>query len=152
MAEDRRFSAKPRCLGDVKVSRTMHLKMLRAKIHRARVTEACVEYVGSITIDRLLLDATGILGGECVLVSDLADGARFETYVIEGPPGSGTICINGAAARLVSVGDQIIIMAFAYLQAEEAKTFQATIALVDQKNRLKQKLQPSMETNAADHC
>lgn len=114
----------------------MHLKMLRAKIHRARVTEACVEYVGSITIDRLLLDATGILGGECVLVSDLADGARFETYVIEGPPGSGTICINGAAARLVNVGDEIIIMAFAYVAQDEAPGVKAKVALVDERNRL----------------
>ena len=83
----------------------MLIKVLRAKIHRATITEACVDYVGSITIDRELMDACGMVAGECVLVADLADGARFDTYVMEGERGSGTICINGAAARLVRVGD-----------------------------------------------
>ncbi|MFP4216300.1 MAG: aspartate 1-decarboxylase, partial [Phycisphaerae bacterium] len=77
----------------------MLLKVLRAKIHRATVTEAKIEYVGSITIDRDLMDATGLVAGECVLVADMTDGARFETYVMEGERGSGIICINGAAAR-----------------------------------------------------
>ena len=90
----------------------MLVKVLRGKIHRVRITEAQVEYVGSITIDRTLMDAAGIVPGECVLVADLADGARFETYVMEGAPGSGVIGINGAAARLVDVGDLAIIMAF----------------------------------------
>ena len=115
----------------------MLLKVLKSKIHRATITAADIDYTGSITIDLDLMDAAGIVPGECVLVADMADGARFETYVIEGPRDSGTICINGAAARLVSVGDQIIIMAFAYVQAEEAKTLQANIVLVDQKNRPK---------------
>jgi len=114
----------------------MLFKMLRAKIHRATVTDAHVDYVGSITIDRNLLDASGILPGECVLVADLSDGSRFETYVIEGPPGSGTICINGAAARLVNVGDLVIIMAFAYVPAEQAKKVDLKIVLVDEHNRL----------------
>ena len=112
----------------------MLLKMLRAKIHRATITQAEVEYVGSITIDRDLLDASGILPGECVLVSDLTDGARFETYVIEGPRGSGTICINGAAARLVDVGDKIIVMAFAYVAQEQAGTVRPKVVLVNDKN------------------
>ena len=90
----------------------MLLKIMRGKIHRAKVTEAKVDYVGSITIDRELMDAAGLLPGECVLVADLTDGARFETYVFEGEPGSGVICINGAAAHLVQKGDQVIIMAF----------------------------------------
>ncbi len=113
----------------------MMLKVLRAKIHRARVTEAQVDYMGSITIDRDLMDASGIVPGECVLVADMADGARFETYVMEGAAGSGTICINGAAARLVNVGDEVIIMSFAYATPEEAAGLHPSIVLVDDKNR-----------------
>ncbi len=118
----------------------MLLNLLRAKIHRATITEAEVEYVGSITIDADLLDATGILPGECVLVADLTDGARFETYVLQGARGSGVICINGAAARLVDVGDKIIIMAYAYVTPEEAKTLKPSIVLVDDKNKIIKKL------------
>ena len=118
----------------------MLLKVLRAKIHRATVTEAQVDYVGSITIDRDLLAASGIVPGECVLVADLADGARFETYVMEGQSGSGTIRINGAAARLVGVGDKIIIMAFAYLTPEDAGRTSPTIILVDENNRMDRRL------------
>lgn len=118
----------------------MFLKLLRAKIHRATVTEARVDYVGSITIDRHLLDATGIRPGECVLVADLADGARFETYVMEGEPGSGTICINGAAARLVDVGDKVIIMAFAYVPQDEATSLTPRVALMDEDNRVSRTL------------
>ncbi len=114
----------------------MLLKVLRAKIHRAVITEASVDYVGSITIDRGLMDAVGIVPGQCVLVADLTDGARFETYVMEGRRDSGTICINGAAARLVDVGDMIIIMAFAYVTEDECRTLEPSIALVDDKNRL----------------
>jgi aspartate 1-decarboxylase len=113
----------------------MLLKVMRAKIHRAVVTEARIEYVGSITIDRDLLDASGLLPGECVLVADMADGARFETYVMEGERGSGIICINGAAARLVSVGDEVIIMAFGYLPQEEARSLEPKVVLVDADNR-----------------
>ncbi len=112
----------------------MQLKMLRAKIHRAKITEACVDYVGSITIDRDLMDAAGLLANECVLVADLAKGARFETYVMEGARGSGTICINGAAAHLVSVGDLVIIMAFAYLEPSEAAALKPKIVIVDENN------------------
>jgi len=116
----------------------MLLKMLRAKIHRATITEACVDiteacvdYVGSITIDKDLLDASGLLPGECVLVADLTDGQRFETYIFEGEPGSGVICVNGAAARLVDVGDKVIIMAYAYATPEEAVKIKPKVVLVD---------------------
>lgn len=114
----------------------MLLKTLRAKIHRATITEACVDYVGSITIDRDLLDASGLLPGECVLVADLTDGQRFETYIMEGPSGSGVICINGAAARLVDVGDKVIIMAYAYAEPAEAKTLHPKVVLVDDENKI----------------
>jgi len=118
----------------------MLVKVLRAKIHRATVTEAEVDYIGSITIDPVLLEAVGILPGECVLVADLTDGARFETYVIEAERGSGTICINGAAARLVRVGDKVIIMAFAYIEPEEAKVLKPNIVLVDENNGIIRRL------------
>jgi aspartate 1-decarboxylase len=119
----------------------MFLKMLRAKIHRATVTAADIEYVGSITIDPDLCDAVGILPYEQVLVADVSNGQRFETYVLPGRRGSGVICVNGAAARLVHVGDRIIVMAFAYVSPEEAKGVQPAVALVDQDNRLTKKLQ-----------
>ena len=114
----------------------MFLKLLRAKIHCATVTSAEMDYVGSIAIDRDLLHASGIVPGECVLVADFANGRRFETYVIEGEPGSGVICINGAAACLVDVGDRVIIMAFAYASPEEAKQIKPQIVLVDQDNKV----------------
>ena len=114
----------------------MLLKVLRSKIHRATITEARVDYVGSITIDRDLMDASGLLAGECVLVADMTDGARFETYVIEGQRGSGVICINGAAARLVTPGDEAIIMAFAYVTQEEAAALKPRVVLVDKDNRV----------------
>jgi len=118
----------------------MLLKVLRAKIHQATITQAEVDYVGSITIDRDLLDATGIVPGECVLVADLTDGARFETYVMEGDRGSGTIRINGAAARLVDVRDRIIIMAFAYVEPAEAGKLKPTVVLVDENNKVNRTL------------
>jgi len=118
----------------------MLLKVLRGKIHRATITEAQVDYVGSITIDRDLMDAAGIVAGECVLVADLADGARFETYVMEGVRGGGVVCINGAAARLVDVGDLAIIMAFGYVSPAEASGLKPKIVLVDENNRITQTL------------
>ena len=114
----------------------MLLKVLRAKIHRATVTEACVDYVGSITIDSELIEAVGLHVGECVLVADMTDGARFETYVFAGEPGSGVICINGAAARLVGIGDEVIIMAYAYATPEEVAELKPAVALVDKENNL----------------
>lgn len=110
-------------------------KVLKSKIHRATVTEAHIDYVGSITIDEDLMDASGIVQGECVLVADLACGSRFETYTVPGARGSGVICVNGAAAHLVSVGDLVIIMAFAYVSPDEAELLKPNILLVDEKNR-----------------
>jgi aspartate 1-decarboxylase len=116
------------------------LKVLRAKIHRATVTEADLDYVGSITIDPELTDASGIVPGECVLVADLSNGTRHWTYVMEGERGSGVVCINGAAARLVHAGDQVIVMSFAYVTPEEARHLKPGIVLVDDKNRVVRKL------------
>ncbi len=116
----------------------MFLKLLKGKIHQATVTEANLNYVGSITIDRNLMDAAGLLVNEAVLVADLNNGSRHTTYVIPGPPGSGVICINGAAARLVGVGDQVIIFAFAYLTPQEAKDHQAKVVIVGEKNTIKE--------------
>jgi aspartate 1-decarboxylase len=112
----------------------MLLKILRAKIHRATITQAEIDYVGSITIDRDLLDASGIKPGECVLVADFTDGQRFETYVIEGERGSGVICINGAAARLVSVGDKVIVMAFGYMEPADADAIVPKIVIANESN------------------
>ena len=110
-------------------------KLLRAKIHRATVTQAGQDYIGSITIDRDLMDAVDLVAGECVLVADIDNGNRFETYVFEGERGSGVICVNGAAASLVSVGDKVIIMAFGYVPDEEAASVTPHVVLVDEKNR-----------------
>jgi aspartate 1-decarboxylase len=118
----------------------MLVKVLRAKIHRATITESDVDYIGSITIDRQLLDDTGLLPGECVMVADLENGARFETYIFEGEPGSGVICINGAAARLVNVGDKVIVMAYGYLDPADARELRPQVALVDGENKLVRKL------------
>ena len=98
----------------------MELTMLKAKIHRATVTQADVNYVGSVTIDSLLLEEAGILEYEKVQVVDVDNGNRFETYTIAGEPGSGIICLNGAAAHCVSIGDKVIIMAYANMSPEEA--------------------------------
>jgi aspartate 1-decarboxylase len=114
----------------------MLLKVLRGKIHRATITAASVDYVGSITIDRDLMDAAGLREHEAVLVADLSNGQRFDTYVIEGPRGSGTICVNGAAANLVTVGDLVIIMAFGYMDEAEAARVKARIIVVDEANRV----------------
>ena len=105
--------------------------LLRGKIHRAVVTQADLDYVGSITVDKELLDEADIWAGEKVLISDLNNGARFETYIVEGEPGSGVICVNGAAAHLVEVGDRIIIMAFEITD----RPITPNIVLVDDKNR-----------------
>jgi aspartate 1-decarboxylase len=114
----------------------MFIKVLRSKIHRATVTAAEIDYVGSITIDAALRKEAGLVLGDCVLIADLTNGKRFETYVIDGQPGSGEICINGAAARLVNIQDEIIVMAWAYLTPDEAQTFKPTIVLVDEANKV----------------
>ena len=110
--------------------------MFKAKIHRATVTEANLNYVGSITIDKLLLEASGILPGERVQIVNNNNGARLETYVIEGEAGSGVICLNGAAARHVHVGDNVIIIAYCWIDAEEAKTFKPSVVFVNDKNAI----------------
>jgi len=113
----------------------MLIKVLRTKIHRAKVTASDLDYIGSITIDRNLMDAVGLVEGEFVLVANLANGTRHETYVIPGEAGSGAICINGAAARLVHVGDLVIIMSHAYVTVEQARQLKPKVVLVDDKNR-----------------
>lgn len=114
----------------------MTIEMLKSKIHRATVVQAELDYVGSITVDLDLLEASGIYEYEKVQVVDVNNGNRFETYTIAGERGSGMICLNGAAARCVSVGDKIIIMSYASLTAEEAKSFKPTVVFVDDKNKL----------------
>jgi len=109
--------------------------MFKSKIHRARVTEANLNYMGSITIDSLLLEASDILPNEKVQIVNNYNGARFETYVIPGPKGSGVICLNGAAARLVQPGDTVIIISYCLLSREEAGNFQPTVVMVDENNR-----------------
>ena len=113
----------------------MTVEMLKSKIHRAAVVQAEPDYVGSITVDQALLDASGILEYEKVLVVDVENGNRLETYTIAGEKGSGMICLNGAAARLVNVGDKIIIMAFTQMTPEEAKAFHPTVVFVDDENK-----------------
>lgn len=114
----------------------MFLTMMKSKIHRAKVTEANLQYIGSITIDEDLMDAVGILPNEKVQIVNNNNGARFETYTIPGPRGSGTICLNGAAARLVQVGDTIIIISYALMTPEEAKTFTPKIAFIGEGNKI----------------
>lgn len=114
----------------------MLLNMFKGKIHRATVTEANLNYVGSITIDSKLLEASGILPGERVQIVNNNNGNRLETYVIEGEPDSGVICLNGAAARLVQPGDNIIIIAYCWLDQEEIKTFVPKAVFVDENNKI----------------
>ena len=117
----------------------MTLELLKGKIHRATVTQAELNYVGSITVDEELLEAAGILEYEKVQIVDADNGSRFETYTICGARGSGMICLNGAAARCVSVGDKIIIMAYAGLDAGEAKSHKPSVVFVDEQNRISRK-------------
>lgn len=112
----------------------MTFEMLYSKIHRASVTDANLNYEGSITIDRELMDSANLLIGQKVDVVNINNGERFTTYVIEGERGSKTICINGAAARKVQVEDKVIIIAYANMDKEEAKSFKPAIVLVDENN------------------
>lgn len=114
----------------------MTFTMLKAKIHRAVVTEANLNYVGSVSIDRDLMDASGILEYEQVSIADIDNGNRLETYVIAGPRGSGVICLNGAAARLVHKGDMVIIMAYCQVDSSEAKEHVPVVVFVDEKNKV----------------
>lgn len=109
----------------------IQLQMLKSKIHRVTVTEANLDYIGSITIDEDLLDAAGILPGERVYIVDNNNGERFDTYTIAGPRGSGVICLNGAAARKVHRGDIVIIMAYATMSEEEARSFRPKVIFPD---------------------
>ncbi|MDN5294442.1 MAG: aspartate 1-decarboxylase [Eubacteriales bacterium] len=110
--------------------------MCKSKIHRATVTEANLNYVGSITIDEELMEAADIWPNEKVQVVNNNNGARFETYVIKGPRGSGVICLNGAAARLVTPGDKVIIITYAAMEEEEARKHRPTVVFVDDNNRI----------------
>ena len=114
----------------------MTIEVLKSKIHCARVTDANLNYVGSVTIDEDLMDAAGMIPGEKVQIVDNNNGERFETYIIKGARGSGCICLNGAAARKVQVGDTCIIIAYALLDFEEAKTFQPKVVFPKEGNKL----------------
>lgn len=114
----------------------MMIDMLKGKIHRATVVQAELDYVGSITVDTELMEAAGILEYEKVQIVDINNGNRFETYTIAGEAGSGMICLNGAAARCVSTGDKIIIMAYAQMTPEEAKEFSPKVVFVDDDNKI----------------
>ena len=109
----------------------MLIEMMKSKIHRVTVTEANLNYIGSITIDKALLDAANILEGERVWIVDNNNGERFDTYTIAGEEGSGVICLNGAAARKVQPGDIVIIMAYASMTLEEAKDFKPSVIFPD---------------------
>ena len=117
----------------------MMRKMLRAKIHRATVTQANVDYEGSITIDRRLMEATDLLPNEAVCVWNVTNGHRFETYAVEGRPDSGVVCVNGAAAHLVRPGDLVIIAAFTWLEEEAARAHEPKVVFVDAQNRVREK-------------
>ena len=116
------------------------IEVIKSKIHRVTVTQANLNYVGSITIDEELLDAANMIEGEKVQIMDINNGERFETYIIKGERGSGAICLNGAAARKVQPGDIVIIIAYAMMDAEEARRFKPSVIFPDtQTNRLIQK-------------
>lgn len=110
--------------------------LCKSKIHRAVVTDANLNYEGSLTLDPLLMEAAGLVPFEQVHVLNLNNGARFETYLIEGERGSGTVCVNGAAARLVQIGDPVIVLAYALVPEEELPQFEARIVFVDDKNQV----------------
>ena len=115
----------------------MTIQMLKGKIHRAVVIQAELNYVGSITVDPELMEAAGILEYEKVQIVDVENGNRFETYTIEGERGSGMICLNGAAARMVQTGDHIIIMSYCDMTPEEAKSYRPKVVFVNEENQIK---------------
>lgn len=116
----------------------MNVRMLKGKIHRAVVTQAELNYVGSITVDTKLLEAAGILEYEMVQIVDVENGNRFETYTIAGEAGSGMICLNGAAARQAQIGDHVIIMAYADMTLEEVKEHKPYVVFMDEVNKIAQ--------------
>jgi len=117
----------------------MNITLLKAKIHRAVVTQADLNYVGSVTIDTRLLEESGIMEYVKVQIVDINNGNRFETYTIAGEEGSGIICLNGAAAKCVNVGDKVIIMAYADMTPEEAKQHKPTVLFVNEENEIVRK-------------
>ena len=117
----------------------MNITLLKAKIHRAVVTQADLNYVGSVTIDTRLLEESGIMEYEKVQIVDINNGNRFETYTIAGEEGSGIICLNGAAAKCVNVGDKVIIMAYADMTPEEATQHKPTVLFVNEENEIVRK-------------
>ena len=123
----------------------MFRTMMNGKIHRATVTEANLNYVGSITIDQEILDAVGMVENEKVQIVNNHNGARFETYIISGKRGSGTICLNGAAARLVQPGDTVIIISYALVPEEKIAHHQPKIAIMDEDNKIVQMLHAELE-------
>ncbi|MGH2811717.1 MAG: aspartate 1-decarboxylase [Actinomycetota bacterium] len=129
----------------------MRRTMMHGKIHRATVTDANVDYVGSITLDQDLLDAAGMLPHEQVHVLDLENAARFVTYTIEGRRGSGEVVVNGAAAKLVRIGDRVIIIAYAEMEDSEARTLRPKVVHVDERNQVipDEQFEPSPALNAA---
>lgn len=114
----------------------MIIEILKSKLHRVKVTQAELNYVGSITIDEDLIEAANIIPNEKVQIVNNNNGARFETYVIRGERGSGTVCLNGATARLAQVGDIVIIMSYAYMEAEEARQYEPILIFPDSNNKL----------------
>ncbi len=126
----------------------MILTLCKSKIHRARVTEAELYYEGSLTVDTDLLKAAGILSYEKVQVVNVNNGERFETYIIPGKAATGVICLNGPAARLGSVGDEVIIISYAEFEEAEAAGYQPTVVLVDEKNRIKKVIKGHLEEPA----
>lgn len=123
----------------------MFRTMMNGKLHRARVTEANLNYVGSITIDEDLIDAVGMVANEKVQIVNNNNGARFETYIIPGERGSKEICINGAAARLAEVGDVVIIIAYAFVSQEELTQHEPKVAILDENNEIVQMLSAEPE-------
>lgn len=116
----------------------MMIEVVKSKIHRVSITEANLHYIGSITIDEDLMDAANMIEGEKIQVVNINNGERLETYIIKGKRGSGEVCLNGAAARKVMVGDIVLIISYAHLDFEEAKTFKPSIVFPDETtNRLK---------------
>ncbi len=114
----------------------MQIEVFKSKIHRVKVTEADLNYIGSITIDEDLLDAANMIEGEKVQIVNINNGERLETYTIKGKRGSGEVCLNGPAARRVAVGDVVIIISYGIMDFEEAKTFQPTIVFPDEETNL----------------
>ncbi|GGB28918.1 MULTISPECIES: aspartate 1-decarboxylase [Mucilaginibacter] len=114
----------------------MIIEILKSKIHRVKVTQAELNYVGSITIDEDLIEAANIIPNEKVQIVNNNNGARFETYVIKGERGTGTVCLNGATARLAQVGDIVIIMSYAYMEVEEARNYEPILIFPDSDNKL----------------